>query len=66
VTHIPHIALVPNLIHIRLVRTVTLRGNRLTLRTPIKPTPNGALVSSRLVWQRTGAAGRTMLSGISE
>jgi hypothetical protein len=49
VTHIPSIALVPNLIFQQHLRSVTLNGDRLTLCTV------GTPVTSRLEWQRVAA-----------
>jgi hypothetical protein len=54
VTHIPSVALLPNLIHGRQLRTVELNGDRLTLRTASVAVADGALVTSRLEWQRAG------------
>jgi hypothetical protein len=54
VTHIPSVALVPNLILKGQLRSVTLSGGRLTLRTAGAPEAAGA-VTSRLEWQRAGA-----------
>jgi Lipocalin-like domain len=53
VTHIPSVALVPNLILKGQVRSITLSGDRLTLCAVI-PITNGAPVTSRLEWQRAG------------
>ena len=52
VTHIPSVALVPNLILKGQVRTVTLSGDRLTRCLARVPAGNGAPVTSRLEWQR--------------
>ena len=52
VTHIPSLALLPNLIHGRQLRAVNLRGDRLTLRTASVADADGALISSHLEWQR--------------
>jgi hypothetical protein len=51
VTHIPSVALLPNLILKEQPRSVTLSGNRLTL------CAEGASVTSRLVWQKASANG---------
>ncbi len=58
VTHIPSVALVPNLILKGQPRSVTLSGDRLTLLAVV-PVANGMSVTSRLEWQRanTGASG---------
>jgi hypothetical protein len=55
VAHIPSVALLPNLILKRQLRSVTLSGDRLTLSTPSVPASNGAPVISRLEWQRVTA-----------
>jgi hypothetical protein len=55
VTHIPSIALVPNLILNRQLRSATLNGDRLTLCTLGIPEAAGASVTSRLEWQRASA-----------
>jgi hypothetical protein len=52
VTHIPSVALLPNLIHGRQLRAIQLHGDRLTLRTASVADADGALVSSHLEWQR--------------
>lgn len=52
VTHIPSAALLPNLINATQLRLVSLTGDRLTLRTPSLSLTDGALVTSRLEWQR--------------
>jgi hypothetical protein len=57
VTHLPSVALVPNLILKRQLRSITLSGDRLTLCTVGVPVPNGPSVTSRLEWQRASAAG---------
>jgi hypothetical protein len=57
VTHLPSVALVPNLILKRQVRSITLSGDRLTLWTVGVPQANGQPVTSRLEWQRASAAG---------
>ncbi len=53
VTHIPSVALVPNLILKRQMRSVTLSGDRLILCAIGIPAGNGSSVTSRLEWQRT-------------
>jgi hypothetical protein len=60
VTHIPSVALVPNLILKGQVRDVTLSGDRLILCVARVPAGNGAPVTSRLEWQR---AERNMTTG---
>jgi len=50
VTHIPSVALLPNLIHGRQLRLVTVNGENLTLRTASSPEANG--VTSVLHWQK--------------
>jgi Lipocalin-like domain len=52
VTHIPSVALLPNLIHGRQLRALTLNGNRLTLRTSSATDVDGVLVTSHLEWER--------------
>jgi hypothetical protein len=52
VTHIPSVALLPNLIHGRQLRSVTLSGERLTLRAASEPLENGAFVMSVLDWKK--------------
>ena len=52
VIHIPSVALLPNLIHGRQLRSVILNGERLTLRAIGAPVENGILITSRLEWQR--------------
>src|ERR1700722_12250036 len=54
VTHLPSVALVPNLILQGQLRSITLSGDRLTLCTVGVPVTNGPSVTSRLEWQRTG------------
>ena len=54
VTHIPSVALLPNLILKGQVRSITLSGNRLVLSTVGIPAAKGASVTSRLEWQRSG------------
>jgi hypothetical protein len=57
VTHIPAVALLPNLILKRQVRSIALSGDRLTLSAVGIPVANGESVTSRLEWQRAGAGG---------
>jgi Lipocalin-like domain len=52
VTHIPSVALLPNLIHRRQLRLLALTGEKLTLRTANAPTANGALATSVLDWKK--------------
>ena len=52
VTHIPSIALLPNLINGRQLRAIKLNGSRLTLRTAGAAVADGARVTSRLELQR--------------
>jgi Lipocalin-like domain len=52
VTHIPSVALLPNLILGRQRRSIDLQGDRLTLRAAGVPLANGHFVTSRLEWQR--------------
>ena len=52
VTHIPSVALVPNLIFTRQLRSVTLSGDRLILRAVGIAKAAGASVTSRLEWQK--------------
>jgi hypothetical protein len=54
VTHIPSVALLPNLIHGEQLRTIKLNGDRLTLRATSVAVDDGVLVTSRLEWQRAG------------
>ena len=54
VSHIPTVALLPNLIRARQVRAVQLNGDRLALRTASAADADGVLVSSRLHWRRAG------------
>jgi Lipocalin-like domain len=54
VTHIPSVALLPNLIHGRQLRAIKLSEDRLTLRTPSAADADGALVTSHLEWKRAG------------
>ena len=53
VTHIPSAALLPNLIHQRQLRFVTLTGDKLTLRAA---TATGAVVTSTLEWEKAARA----------
>ena len=53
VTHSPSVALVPNLISKGQVRSVTLDGNRLTLRAVGILEVTGGPVTSRLEWEKT-------------
>jgi hypothetical protein len=55
VTHIPSVALVPNLISKGQLRSVTLNGARLTLSAAGVPDATGTCVTSRLEWQRVSA-----------
>jgi hypothetical protein len=52
VTHIPSVALLPNLIGGRLVRAVTLSGSKLTLCTSGVAVENEPVFISRLEWRR--------------
>ena len=52
VTHIPSVALLPNLIHGRQLRALTLNGDRLTLRTSSADGVDRVLVTSHLEWER--------------
>jgi hypothetical protein len=58
VTHIPTVALLPNLIQGRQLRAIQLHEDRLTLRTASVADADGAQVSSYLEWQRVD--GRTL------
>src|ERR1700689_5336349 len=51
VTHIPSVALVPNLIFKGQLRSVAFSGDRLILRAVV-PAANGVSVTSRLEWQK--------------
>ena len=55
VTHIPSVALVPNLILKGQARSITFSADRLTLRAAGIPAANGACVTSRLEWRRAYA-----------
>jgi hypothetical protein len=57
VAHFPSVALFPNLILKRQLRSVSLSGDQLTLSTPGAPGSNGAAVISRLEWHRATARG---------
>jgi|SRR5579863_494020 lipocalin-like protein len=59
VTHIPSVALLPNLIRGRQLRAFELNGDRLTLRTASVTDAGGVLVSSHLEWQRAGRPARS-------
>jgi len=52
VTHIPTVALLPNLIHRRQIRAFELNGDRLILLTAGVADADGVLVSSHLEWHR--------------
>jgi hypothetical protein len=52
VTHIPSIALLPNLIRQRQVRSVTLTGSKLTLHSTGAPGVNGVVVTNVLAWKK--------------
>ena len=52
VTHIPSVALLPNLIQGRQHRTIDLQGDRLVLRAGGAPVAGGVHVTSRLEWKR--------------
>jgi hypothetical protein len=52
VTHIPSVALLPNLINGRQCRTIGLQGDRLVLRATGAPVAGGVCVTSRLEWKR--------------
>jgi hypothetical protein len=55
VTHTPSVALLPNLVGRNQLRSVTLRGDRLTLLAISTPVENGGLITSRMEWQRESA-----------
>jgi len=59
VTHIPSVALLPNLIHGRQLRAFELTGDRLSLRTASLADADGVLISSHLEWQRAGKLGES-------
>jgi hypothetical protein len=52
VTHVPYVAFLPNLVGEKLLRSVTLSGDRLTLLATATPVENGGLRISRMEWQR--------------
>ena len=52
VTHVPSVALLPNLIHRRQCRSIQLSDGRLTLRIANAPVAGGFPVTSRLEWKR--------------
>jgi len=52
VTHIPSVALLPNVILKRQMRSITLSGDRLALCVIGIPVANGAPITRRLEWQR--------------
>jgi Lipocalin-like domain len=52
VTHIPSVALLPNLINERQLRAIKLNGDRLTLRTSSLADADGVAATSHLEWQR--------------
>jgi hypothetical protein len=52
VTHIPSVALLPNLIDGRQCRSIDLQGDRLVLRATGAPVAGGAYVTSCLEWTR--------------
>jgi hypothetical protein len=52
ITHIPSVALLPNLIDGRQSRSFALHGDRLTLRTVGTHVTNALSVTSRLEWKR--------------
>jgi len=52
VTHIPSVALLPNLINCRQLRAFELNGDQLILRTAGVADTDGVLVSSHLEWHR--------------
>jgi hypothetical protein len=53
VIHTPAVAFPPNFMNQKLLRAITLNGDRLTLRTPSTIDTNGVPFISRLDWQRT-------------
>jgi hypothetical protein len=57
VTHFPSVAFIPNLINGKQLRSVDLRGDRLTLRTTGSFVENGKPITSRLEWQRAPKKG---------
>jgi lipocalin-like protein len=56
VTHTPSVALLPSLIHQGQLRSITLKGDRLTLSVGARA-ESGASATSRLEWQRASARG---------
>ncbi len=58
VTHIPSVALLPNLIHQRQLRLASFSGERLTLRVVSARSEDEVIVTSRLEWQRTSSIPR--------
>jgi Lipocalin-like domain len=54
VSHMPFVALLPNLLHERQLRAIELNGDQLILRTGRVADADGILVSSHLEWQRVG------------
>jgi len=59
VTHIPSVALLPNLILGRQCRSIHLRTDRLTLRVAGTPIANGLYITSRLEWKRASSIALT-------
>jgi hypothetical protein len=55
VTHTPSVALLPNLILKGQVRSITLNGDRLSLRLVSESAVDGTSMTTRLEWQRAGA-----------
>jgi hypothetical protein len=62
VTHLPSVALVPNLILKGQLRSITLSDDRLTLCTVGVPAANRKAMTSRLEWQRASAVGNETIS----
>jgi Lipocalin-like domain len=56
VTHIPSVALLPNLIHRNQLRSLTLTEGKLTLRATNASTANGAIVTTVLDWKKVTRA----------
>ena len=56
VTHIPSVALVPNLILKRQLRSITLTGNRFSL-CAVMPIADRGPMTSRLEWRSAGISG---------
>lgn len=52
ITHIPSVALLPNLIGVEQHRTISLDAGLLTLQTEALPSVTGGLTSSRLEWTK--------------